>query len=53
MQIDLVSEIEEYYELINNNSCTFYQSPKHLKFLEQILQSSLNTSLYEKRKSTK
>tara|TARA_B110000196_G_C21084786_1_gene634377 strand:- start:100 stop:1116 length:1017 start_codon:yes stop_codon:yes gene_type:complete len=40
MQIDLVSEIEEYYELINNNSCTFYQSPKHLKFLEQILQSS-------------
>jgi lipid II:glycine glycyltransferase (peptidoglycan interpeptide bridge formation enzyme) len=38
MIIDLVSKPNEYDEFINNNLSTFYQSSKHLKFLEQALQ---------------
>jgi len=38
MKIELASKPEEYNELMNCNSSTFYQSSKHLKFLEQILQ---------------
>lgn len=41
MQIELISNINEYDELINNNSSTFYQSSKHLKFLEQLLQENV------------
>lgn len=38
MKIEFVSKPKEYDKLINDISSTFYQSSKHLKFLEQILQ---------------
>lgn len=37
MKIEFISKPKKYDEFINNISSTFYQSSKHLKFLEQIL----------------
>ncbi|QUC64453.1 peptidoglycan bridge formation glycyltransferase FemA/FemB family protein [Nitrosopumilus sp. K4] len=38
MKIELVSKPKEYDNFITNNFCSFYQSFKHIKFLESILQ---------------
>ena len=37
MKIELVSKPTEYDEFVKKNPSTFYQSSKHLKFLENIL----------------
>ena len=37
MKIELGNFPNKYDELLENNSCTFYQSSKHLKFLQKLL----------------
>jgi len=37
MKVTLENCLNEYDEFIKNNSCTFYQSPKHLNLLENLL----------------
>jgi len=44
MKIELETNLQQYEEFVKDNSCTFYQSIKHLKFLESLLK--INTEYF-------